>query len=67
MLDATYLRAQATWCLEMAWQISDLKIAESLRADAARYYAEATKIEASQRPEAQRAADWKMTSAGLQK
>ena len=45
MRDARYLRAQAELCLEIARQMSDRKAAQQLRADAARYYAEATEIE----------------------
>ena len=45
MRDARYLRGQAELCLQIARQISDPKAAEQLRADAARYHAEATEIE----------------------
>jgi hypothetical protein len=45
MRDARYLRAQAELCLEMARQVSDRAAAESLRAEAARYHAEATAME----------------------
>ena len=45
MRDAKYLRAQAELCLEMARQMSSDATAESLRAEAARYHAEATEIE----------------------
>ena len=45
MRDAAYLRAQAELCLDMARQISDRSIAENLRAEAARYQAEAAAIE----------------------
>jgi hypothetical protein len=45
MRDARYLRAQAELCLEMAWQISDRVASEKLRADAARYQAEAAAME----------------------
>ena len=46
MCDARYLRAQAVLCLEIARQISDTKTIENLKAEAARYYAEAAGIEA---------------------
>ena len=45
MRDARYLRAQAQFCLEMADQISDQVTCENLRAEAARYHAEAEEIE----------------------
>ena len=45
MRDARYLRAQAELCLEMARQMSDQAASENLRAEAARYHAEATEIE----------------------
>jgi hypothetical protein len=45
MRDARYLRAQAELCLQIARQMSDRKAAEQLRADAARYHAEAAAIE----------------------
>jgi len=45
MRDARYLRAQAELCLKMARQMSNDATAESLRAEAARYHAEATTIE----------------------
>jgi hypothetical protein len=45
MRDARYLRAQAELCLEMARQMSDRTASESLRAEAARYHAEAAEIE----------------------
>ena len=45
MRDARYLRAQAELCLEMARQMSDQTASENLRAEAARYHAEATEIE----------------------
>ena len=45
MRDARYLRGQAELCLQIALQISDPKAAEQLRAEAARYHAEATEIE----------------------
>jgi hypothetical protein len=45
MRDAQYLRAQAEFCLKVADQISDLKTVENLKAEAARYHAEAREIE----------------------
>lgn len=50
MRDAQYLRAQAELCLEVARQISDLKTAENLKAEAARYHAEAAAVEAVEQP-----------------
>ena len=45
MRDARYLRAQAELCLEMARQMSDPGASEDLRAEAARFQAEADEIE----------------------
>jgi hypothetical protein len=45
MRDAQYLRAQAALCLEMASQIGDQTARENLRAEAARFHAEAADIE----------------------
>jgi len=45
MRDARYLRSQAEFCLEMARQMSDRKIADNLKAEAARYQAEAVALE----------------------
>ena len=45
MRDARYLRAQAELCLEMARQVGDPVTADNLVAEAARYHAEAEKIE----------------------
>ena len=45
MRDARYLRGQAEWCLELARQMSDRKTADNLKAEAARYQAEALVIE----------------------
>jgi hypothetical protein len=50
MHDAQHLRAQAEFCLELARQISDHKTIENLEAEAARYQAEATEVEAAQHP-----------------
>jgi hypothetical protein len=46
MRDARYLRAQAVFCLEMASQMSNHATCENLRAEAARYHAEADEMEA---------------------
>jgi len=51
MRDSNYLRAQAEFCLEIARQISDQATVESLRAEAARYQAEAAAMEAAERSE----------------
>ena len=48
MRDASYLRTQAELCLEIARQMSDLKTAENLRLEAARYHDEAAALEAAQ-------------------
>jgi hypothetical protein len=45
MRDVRYLRAQAELCLEMARQVGDRAAADGLRAEAARYHAEATEFE----------------------
>ena len=45
MRDARYLRAQAVLCLEMARQVGDRATSDNLRAEAARYHAEAAEIE----------------------
>jgi hypothetical protein len=45
MRDARYLRTQAELCLEMARQVGDRVAADGLRAEAARYHAEATEVE----------------------
>ena len=45
MRDARYLRAQAKLCLEIAGQVGDRRAADTLRAEAARYHAEAAEIE----------------------
>jgi hypothetical protein len=47
MRDAQHLRAQAEFCLEVARQISNQKTVENLKAEAARYHAEAAKMEAA--------------------
>jgi hypothetical protein len=39
------MRAQAQLCLEMARQVSDRATSDHLRAEAARYHAEAAEIE----------------------
>ena len=48
MRDAPYLRAEAEFCLELARQISDLKIVENLQQEAAGYQTEAAEFEAAQ-------------------
>ena len=45
MRDARYLRAQAELCLEIARRLSDRTSSDALRAEAARYHAEAAEIE----------------------
>ena len=45
MRDARYLRAQADLCLEMARKVGDPVTSDNLIAEAARYHAEADKIE----------------------
>lgn len=57
MQDARYLRDQAKLCLEIARQMSDRQVAESLRMDAAQYFARATAVESGQAPEAPRSAE----------
>ena len=51
MRDVNYLRAQAELCVEIARQIGDQATAENLRAEAARYQAEAAAMEAAERSE----------------
>jgi hypothetical protein len=51
MRNAQYLRAQAEFCLQAARRISDHKTVENLKADAARYHAEATAVETAYRTE----------------
>jgi hypothetical protein len=53
MRDPRYLRAQAEWCLEVARQMSDAKTADNLKAEAARYQAEAVALESDEQSEAQ--------------
>lgn len=45
MRDVRYLRAQAELCLEIARQMSDIRAADKLKAEAARYHAEADAID----------------------
>ena len=45
MADAAYFRDQANLCLEIARQISDGRVAQKLRSDAARYRAQADEID----------------------
>ena len=47
MRDAHYLRAQAELCLEIARHMSDPKAAGNLKAEAARYHAEAAAMESA--------------------
>jgi hypothetical protein len=51
MRDAQYLRARAEFCLEVASQMGDHKTVENLKAEAARYHAEAAEMEAARQPE----------------
>jgi predicted NAD/FAD-dependent oxidoreductase len=55
MRDAQYLRTQAELCLELARQMSDRHTVENLKAEAARYQAEAADIESAEQPESK---DW---------
>ena len=48
MRDARYLRAEAELCLEIAREMSDRRPAENRRAEAARYHAEVSQIEAAE-------------------
>jgi hypothetical protein len=50
MRDARYLREQAELCLQIARQMSDHQTAENLKAEAARYHAQAAAIEAGGEP-----------------
>ena len=54
MRDARYLRAQAELC-GMALQVSDQAASDDLRAEAARFHAEAAKIETGVQTSAARA------------
>lgn len=45
MQDARYLRDQAALCLEIARQVSDRQLADTLRHDAAQYFERATQLE----------------------
>ncbi len=45
MQDARYFRDQAALCLEIARQVSDRHLAESLRLDAAQYFMRANELE----------------------
>lgn len=56
MRDAKYLRSQAELCLEMARQLSDETTADNLRAEAARYHAEAAENESFDQPPTTRTA-----------
>ena len=48
MRDARYLRGQAVFCLKLARQMSDSNSASNIRAEAARYIAEAGAVEAAE-------------------
>jgi hypothetical protein len=48
MRDASFLRVEAEFCLELARQINDVKTVENLQQEAARYQTEAAEIEAAQ-------------------
>jgi hypothetical protein len=48
MQDARYFRDQAALCLEIARQVSDSQMAESLRSDAAQYHMKAAELETEQ-------------------
>ena len=48
MQDARYLRDQAALCLEIARQVSDRQLSDTLRHDAAQYYERATQLELRQ-------------------
>ena len=50
MRDARYLREQAELCLQIARQMSDRSTADNLKAEAARYHAQAAAIEAGEEP-----------------
>ena len=56
MRNARYLRGQAEWCLELSCHMSDRKIADGLKAEVARYHAEALAMEAGE-PSGQAPAD----------
>ena len=62
MRDARYLRRQADLCLEMARKIGDPVTCDSLVAEAARYHAEADRIESGVKASVTKAApeqsDW---------
>ena len=45
MQDARYFRDQAALSLEVAGQMSDPRVAEKLRSDAARFFARAVEVE----------------------
>jgi hypothetical protein len=51
MRDARYVRAQAELCLDLARQMSDRHAADNLKAQAARYHAEAAALEAGEQPQ----------------
>ncbi len=49
MQDARYFRSQAELCLELAHQVSDRRMADSLRSEAAQYFMRATELETDQK------------------
>ncbi len=53
MRDPQYLRAQAVLCLEIARHMSDASTADKLKAEAARYQAEAMTLESGEENAAQ--------------
>lgn len=53
MRDARYLRSQAEFCLEMARNINDRKIADHLRQEAEQYMHEADQADEAQNAEAE--------------
>ena len=52
MQDARYFREQAALCLEIARQVSDRHLAESLRQEAAHYFMRAAELEDATEPPA---------------
>jgi hypothetical protein len=52
MQDARYFRDQAALSLEIAGRMSDPRVAEKLRSDAARFFARAVEAEVAVQPHA---------------
>jgi uncharacterized membrane-anchored protein YhcB (DUF1043 family) len=50
MQDARYFRSRAELCLKLANQISDLRSADQLRAEAAQHFARAAELDAPTQP-----------------